>query len=78
MFASPATPVPLSLGVELERVGLVKSITTLNPVEALETFPAASVAFAVIEYVPPERVPVVQLKVPEVAVHVLPELVPFT
>ena len=46
-------------------VGAVASIVTASPVEATETLPAASVAFAVSVAAPAESVPVVALQAPE-------------
>lgn len=54
------------------------AITTGSAPELVETFPAASVATAVIKRVPTESVPVVQVYVPLVATQVEPDATPST
>ena len=56
-----------------------KSATTIErALEAAETFPAASVATAVIARVPTVKAPDVHEKLPPVATHVEPEETPST
>jgi hypothetical protein len=72
-LAVAATPVAPSAGATLLTVGAVASMVRLSALEAEEVFPAASLAVAVIEWVPSLRALLgVKLQLPALSAVVVP------